>query len=626
VVVHAPAFRVKTIERMRVGTAWLSRCWSLRPDQRSRLLRRAVIGATTITLIGALCLTLYDRLHAVLWLDDIPITSLANKDVAPALEVWWRQFQENTLRVTVADAPFEVKLSQLDCVLDVAETARRAERAKNAHFWRPVHTRRAGFIDVAVTCPEAALHPVLDEWEKQGIQQPPKSATLVWERGAILPHPGEAGNIIERAAVKRQLESDFVRLVREGFSLPVTRVEPKLSSEQLQALAEQANRYIKTSLVIESKAPPLKAHLLHSDLGRMLQLRENERGQFEIAFDVEVLTQVLRSRHIAPAWPAKNASLSVTNGSHFAVVPEARGYRFSIPKLAEQILHSVQQGETRVPIDAELGEEATLKAADVGNLGIHELMGVFTTHHACCQPRVNNIHRIADLLDGIIVLPGATFSVNETIGPRSLANGFVMAPSIEDGEMVDTIGGGVSQFATTFYNALLRSGLEIQERRAHTYWFDRYPMGHEATLSFPKPDLVFRNDTRSGVLIKTEYTEKSITVRLYGDKEHRQVAFGVSKMMEVEPPPLERLPNPDLNPEKEHTKNGGRIGWSVTTWRTVTLANGEQKKDERKVTYKPQVRRIEVHPCKLRSDELGYTGERCPKSEPTSEETSEEDK
>jgi hypothetical protein len=95
-------------------------------------------------------------------------------------------------------------------------------------------------------------------------------------------------------------------------------------------------------------------------------------------------------------------------------------------------------------------------------------------------------------------------------------------------------------------------------------------------------------------------------------------------MMDVELPSIERLPNPDLRPDKEKVKNGGRMGWSVVTWRTVTLANGEKKKDERKVTYKPQVRRIEVHPCLLRSDELGYTGERCPKIEPESEEESTE--
>jgi hypothetical protein len=91
-------------------------------------------------------------------------------------------------------------------------------------------------------------------------------------------------------------------------------------------------------------------------------------------------------------------------------------------------------------------------------------------------------------------------------------------------------------------------------------------------------------------------------------------------MQEVEQPAIERLPNADLSPDKEHTKSGGRIGWSVMTWRTVTLANGEQKKDERKVTYKPQLRRIEVHPCRLKPDEPGYTGEKCPKVEPEDEE------
>ena len=357
-------------------------------------------------------------------------------------------------------------------------------------------------------------------------------------------------------------------------------------------------------------------------MGRLITIQQDAQT-FKVVFDANALAQQLRTRQIPLDLPAKNATLSVAAGNHFVVVPESFGYHISESRLAARLLEAAGDPSRRGPIDVEMGEPAKLKAADVERLGIRELMGAFTTRHPCCQPRVKNIHRIADLLDGVIVLPGETFSVNESVGPRSLARGFVMAPSIEDGEMVETIGGGVSQFATTFYNALLRAGLEIVERRAHTYWFDRYPMGHEATLSIPKPDLVFRNDTKSGVLIKTEYTEKSITVKLYGDMEGRRVAFGVSGMQEVEQPPVERLPNSDISPDKEHTKSGGRIGWSVMTWRTVTLASGEQKRDERKVTYKPQVRRVEVHPCRLKSDEPGYTGEACPKVEAESEQAEE---
>ncbi len=618
--VHANPFRVKIIDGLRLGAVWLRRGIQPQRNQSKSLQRRVSLGVVGAALMCVLVIWVRPRLSPLLWLDDIPVTGLPDKAVATAISGWWQQFRNRSMVVVVADSPLETKVTDLGCELNLQATTRRVLLAKHAHFWRPAVTPRPGEIDAVVACSDVTLNQVIDAWQKQAIPRPPKFATLGWEKGVIASHAGEAGDVIDRQSVKHRLEQDFVQLVRSGLQAMVTRVEPRPDAAQLEVFTQRATQIVKSPVLVESAQPPLKAHLLRSDLGHLIQLRPDANGEFELAFDAEMLGQLLRTRHIAAQWPAKNASLSVAHGDKFVVVPEVRGYRFSVPKLAEKLMRSIQQGLTRVPIDVELGEEAKLKAADVEQLGIRELMGTFTTHHACCQPRVNNIHRIADLLDGVIVLPGATFSVNEFVGPRTLANGFVMAPSIEDGEMVDTIGGGVSQFATTFYNALLRSGLEILERRAHTYWFSRYPMGHEATLSLPKPDLVFRNDTHAGVLIKTEYTEKSITVRVYGDKENRKIAFGVSGMTEIEQPPIERLPNPDLAPDKEHTKSGGRMGWSVMTWRTVTLANGEQKKDERKVTYKPQVRRIEVHPCKLRPDEPGYTAERCPKVDTASEE------
>jgi vancomycin resistance protein YoaR len=182
--------------------------------------------------------------------------------------------------------------------------------------------------------------------------------------------------------------------------------------------------------------------------------------------------------------------------------------------------------------------------------------------------------------------------------------------------MVDTIGGGVSQFATTFYNAVMRAGYEVLERQAHTYWFDRYPMGHEATLSWPKPDVVIRNDTAAGLLILASYTETSITLRLFGDREGRRVDASVSPRFDTVRNGVEYLPNPDVEPDKERVKEGGCVGWSVWTMRTVTLKDGTTKKDKRKVIYKPRLRRVEVHPCKIPKDEPGYTGEKCPEPEP----------
>jgi vancomycin resistance protein YoaR len=228
------------------------------------------------------------------------------------------------------------------------------------------------------------------------------------------------------------------------------------------------------------------------------------------------------------------------------------------------------------------------------------------------------------LLDGLVVAPGETVSINAVVGPRTQKNGFVLAPSIEDGEMVDSVGGGVSQFATTIFNALFHGGYDIIERQPHTYWFTRYPMGHDATLGFPHPDIVFKNDTAAGLLIKTSFSKTTITVKLYGDNGGRRVSSSVSERRDIVQPAVELLPNRAVAPDEEKVKEGGMIGWSVIAARTVTFADGTKKEEKRKVTYKPKPRRVEVHPCRIPKGEPGATGEKCPEVEPEPSDTPEE--
>jgi vancomycin resistance protein YoaR len=551
------------------------------------------------------------------WLDDVPVTSLRDNEVGPAIRDWWQRYKTNSVTVIVSSSPFDTTVEQLGYRVDVEATVNAAQRLRKSGFWKLRRDYKSRRIAPVARLDGTVLNAVVDDLEKRAVANRPADASLGFEKGAIVVHAGQPGEVVDRQAAGALILARLGESNPGSIRLPLVRIEPKPDPSSLELLRTTAERLTKSAVLIESVQPPMKIRFLRSDLGQLIRIQHDDANAFRVVFDADVLGQLLHTRHINLDWPAKNATLEVTADNHFLVVPEALGYHVSALTLADRLLELANTSSKRGTIEFEKGEPAKLKAADVEHLRIRELMGSFTTRHPCCQPRVKNIHRIADLLDGVIVLPGATFSVNEAVGPRSIAGGFVMAPSIEDGEMVETIGGGVSQFATTFYNALLRAGLEIMERRAHTYWFDRYPMGHEATLSIPRPDLVFRNDTKSGVLIKTEYTEKSITVKLYGDKEGRKVAFGVSGIQEVEQPPVERLPNPDIAPDKEHKKSSGRIGWSVMTWRTVTLSSGEVKKDERKVTYKPQVRRVEVHPCRLKPDEPGYTGEPCPKVETT---------
>lgn len=158
-------------------------------------------------------------------------------------------------------------------------------------------------------------------------------------------------------------------------------------------------------------------------------------------------------------------------------------------------------------------------------LEIH-LVSRFTTYHDCCQPRVHNIQTMAREVDGLVVQPGQVFDLNARIGPRTEAKGYVPAPILLDGEgyCCDhplNIGGGTSQFGTTIYGAIFFGGYDDIDHKPHSRYIARYPLGIEATLGYPNPNVVFRNDSDFPVTLRTRYTSTSITVELWGNNHGR---------------------------------------------------------------------------------------------------------
>ncbi|NHZ70150.1 MAG: hypothetical protein GWP18_00740 [Proteobacteria bacterium] len=152
----------------------------------------------------------------------------------------------------------------------------------------------------------------------------------------------------------------------------------------------------------------------------------------------------------------------------------------------------------------------------------------FTTYYTAGQSRVINIQLIADQADNAIVLPDDTFSLNGYVGNRTVEKGYVAAGAIIGGKLVCcdhpvNIGGGVSQFTTTLYNAIFYGGLEDVTHRPHSIYFSRYPLGIEATLAYTGIDLEFRNDTDWPVQIDASYTSRSVTVDLWGWNDQRTV-------------------------------------------------------------------------------------------------------
>ena len=161
---------------------------------------------------------------------------------------------------------------------------------------------------------------------------------------------------------------------------------------------------------------------------------------------------------------------------------------------------------------------------DAKALGITEQVSTFTTYFPYAEYRNTNIGRAAALVDGTVVKPGETFSLNDTVGERTAENGFTEGFIISDGIFKEELGGGVSQMATTTFNAAFFAGLEDVEHKPHSFYIDRYPVGREATVAWPSVDLRFRNDTPYGVLISARLTPSTpsssgaLTVSMYSTK------------------------------------------------------------------------------------------------------------
>ena len=210
------------------------------------------------------------------------------------------------------------------------------------------------------------------------------------------------------------------------------------------------------------------------------------------------------------------------------------------------------------------------------------MIGEFTTG-GFAQDSGRNIRRAAEVINGMIVKPGGTFSLNGATEPRNESNGYVEAGIISEGHASRGVGGGVSQVATTLYNAAYFAGMTDVTHKPHSFYIGRYPPGREATVFEGAIDMKFRNDLPTGVMIQTAWTPTSLTVRLYGTKQlRRHVVDGPAHE------PDRARPRSRSPPASPAWPSQGAPGFTVTDTRTLRDVKTGQVKAERRTTkYNP---------------------------------------
>jgi vancomycin resistance protein YoaR len=374
---------------------------------------------------------------------------------------------------------------------------------------------------------QARLQAAVGELAKD-FNREPVNAAVAYKGTKIKLKQAREGAVVQQDPAATAITSSFLK-VTGPIALPADITQPAITTEEAEkVVATFAKPAVSAPIKVKVSGTlsfEISATMLAASISFMPQ-----DGTL-----VPVLDEKRLRRNASPALKRveliepKNATVRLVNGRP-KVIPAVNGTTIkadNLKKAVEPVL--IKPAAERTVSVALTGDKAAFSTEDAKNLRIKQVTGQFTTHFPYLPYRNINIGRAAALINGTLLKPGDIFSLNQIVGERTRANGFTEGYIIKDGRFRKELGGGVSQSATTTFNAMFFAGLKDVEHKPHGLFIDRYPPGREATVAWPALDLKFQNDTKYGVFVQayivrgTPSRRGSITVRMWSTKTYDDV-------------------------------------------------------------------------------------------------------
>jgi vancomycin resistance protein YoaR len=379
--------------------------------------------------------------------------------------------------------------------------------------------------------------------------------------------PGKAGTQIDDAVVLA-LVRDAALKELPTVRVPIRTVAPAVTTAAAERAAGEARMAV---------SGPIGLRFRHHDLGELAPaeiaslLRFQPRSR---SFELVLAAPMLRAE-LAPlvqefAKDPVDASFRV-DGKRVHVVKGRNGTKLDLAGAGTAVLVAAGGSGARVARIGLAPQEPKLTTAEAKALGIRRQVSTFTTDMGVSSSnRIWNVHLMANFIDGTIIRPGQTFSFNKTVGERTEERGFREGQMILGSLLLPAIGGGVCQTATTLFNNALDLGLPIKERRNHSWYISHYPIGRDATVNWGSPDLKFKNDLDYALLIKTSYTDSTLTFTFYGTKQDRKVVTSTGPQTNFTSPQPSYAYDPAAPKGSIRTVTGTHeSGFDITVYRKV---------------------------------------------------------
>ena len=402
--------------------------------------------------------------------------------------------------------------------------------------------------------------------------------------------------------------------------LPYLGINTDTLQHAVESLGQKYNtNFTQTVTTVDGELPPLDASAIPADKGLTLSITI---GSPEYGLDTEALyLQILDAYNhgelevtgacteLQPDIPDLDALYgqhyiapvdAVMDPDTFEISADTYGYHFDL-EAAKAALANAKYGETltfpfyKIPPNVTAAELSSKLFCDVLGSAQTPYKGKDTNN------RNTNLAIACEAINGLVLLPGETFSYNDTLGERTKEAGYKEAPSYVGGLTVDTLGGGICQVSSTLYYSTLFADLQIDERTNHGYVSDYIPKGMYATVTWEGADFQFTNSTNFPIRIEAWRAEGYVNVQIIGTDERDYYIKMSYKVRETTPFDTIYEEYPPDNPKGY--KDGQEIvspyiGYIVQTYKEKYSKETDELISKDKWTYDVYKKRDQVI-CKI---------------------------